>query len=964
MAANKTFTIQLNGTSQAITNVTQLKSATQTLEQQLANAQFGSQQAKDLQKQLDLARAKMGQLQKDAGGAGNALQGAFGLGTLAGGQTSAAIGGIQSALTGAVGAAKNLGSAFSSFQSLLVAGPIGLLLLAFGAIVTYLTQTQAGANELKQIMAAFGAVMNVLVGVIAQFGKGLVAALSEPTKTMDSLKTSFNGFVADVKDFVNNVIGKVKTQLSDMFANPKKTLTDLVNAIQNNLITRLKGFAVIYDGIRNADFSKVADGIAQAAVGVTDATSKIKAGFEAAGEAIENVYNKVKNSDVVTQATAAAKASADLEARQQRLLVAERNLSVERAKQALQISQLRFLGEDVTKSNTVRVQALKAANAIEVGGIQKVIALQKEQIAIDQAQLALKQKTGTAQGDDFQKLADDQKKLAELLQQSFDKRKDVNNQIGALNLDAQAKAKAAVEKELADYDAAGTAKLNLQKAQLDRQLAAVRKGSAEELELQKQKVAKENEIALLGIDQKFSKAGPREQELLLDQIDDLNTALVSAQTKLDKDFGKQQTQEAAQQEADKAAARLIGLTQGTREYYQTLLDSQQAEAKLALSKLEDTKENEAARNLILQQSAKDSQDIIDNIALSDPKKLGFGASIFQQLFGVDDNIANEAAKRFQETFNIISQGLDNLQKQQNESRAAAIQAQLDQVKVAQEEIQATIDTAKAAADALKTDLDDSDQRIKDLEDKLATSKGEQRLKLIANLETERAKNNQIAQEKARQDAASKKADDEKIRLQKEQVRLEGEKQEALDKTGTAQKILAQISKGVAAADAVRAGISAVASAAAIPFPANIPAILTAVGTVATAVVAAKSFSDGFFVGGHTGGGGDREAAGVVHKNEYVVPARITRDPQYAGIIGTLEAARLGKPEYFTGGNVGTQTPNVTVNADNSAILDLQRQNVQLRADFLTLAQRPAELVHSEFRGFANTQTVIQAEFTA
>ena len=974
MASTRTLTLQVNGVNQTITNVAQLRSAITTLEQQLQQAQFGSAQAAQLRQQLDAARAAMASLGQGGAQTGGALQNAFGLASLGGSRVTQAIGGIQQALGGATQAAGTLKTAFGSFQALLAAGPIGLLLLAFGAIVTYLTQTQEGANKLKVVMAAVGAVMSVVTDVVAKFGKILIDALSNPSALLATLKTKFNEVKTTVENFFQGIGDKASafgSQLEAIFTNPKKTLTDLVALIQNNLLSRLKAFGVIYEGIVNRDFKKVADGFIQAGTGITDATSKIQEFGDKAGEAIGGAIDKAKelgtnlvNSAVdglkaiTGNAIEAAKAGAALEASNQRLLVQERQLSVQRAQQAQQISQLRLIGEDTSKSTTVRAQALKAANDIEVSGIQKVIALQQQRIANDRASIALKK--STAQTEDFDKLAEDQKKLAELQQQSFEKRKDLNNQLNTVNAAAAAATKAATDKELADYDAANTLKLNLEKAAIERQLALARKGSAEEVELQKQKVAKETEITLLGIDQKFSKAGEKEQQQILKQIDDLNEAKVAAQVKLDRDFGTAQTQEAAQQELDKANARLVGLKEGTREYYQVLLDEQQAEANLALSKLADTKENEAARNLILKQSAKDSQDIIDNIATSDPKKLGFGASIFQQLFGVDDNIANAAAQRFAQTFSIIQNGLNDLQKQANEARATEIQGQLDQVKAAQEQTDAAIEAAKTAADGLKSQLDESDSRLKDLEDKLATAKGEQRDKIIKALEAERAKNNQLAQEKARQDAAEKKAGQEKIRLQQEQLKLEADKQAALNKTGVAQKILTEISKGLAAADAVRAAITAVASAAEIPFPANIPAILVAIGTVASAVLSAKSFADGFAEGGFTGPGGKYEPAGVVHRGEYVVPAHIVSDPKYSGHLSSLESARQG---YFDGGIVAP-SPNITVNANDSALLDLQRQNLEIRGELLALASRQVVVSHQEFRSYDNTQAQIVAEFVS
>ena len=59
---------------------------------------------------------------------------------------------------------------------------------------------------------------------------------------------------------------------------------------------------------------------------------------------------------------------------------------------------------------------------------------------------------------------------------------------------------------------------------------------------------------------------------------------------------------------------------------------------------------------------------------------------------------------------------------------------------------------------------------------------------------------------------------------------------------------------------------------------------------------------GFATGGYTGNGGKYDVAGVVHKNEYVIPNNIVNsNPE---IIQMLEAMRTGKKGYALGGLVG------------------------------------------------------------
>ncbi len=69
---------------------------------------------------------------------------------------------------------------------------------------------------------------------------------------------------------------------------------------------------------------------------------------------------------------------------------------------------------------------------------------------------------------------------------------------------------------------------------------------------------------------------------------------------------------------------------------------------------------------------------------------------------------------------------------------------------------------------------------------------------------------------------------------------------------------------------------------------------SAVGSIASIVaqsIANFSQPKGYFSGGYTGNGGKYEAAGIVHKGEYVVPADMLRNPQIAMMVAGLENFR-------------------------------------------------------------------------
>lgn len=102
--------------------------------------------------------------------------------------------------------------------------------------------------------------------------------------------------------------------------------------------------------------------------------------------------------------------------------------------------------------------------------------------------------------------------------------------------------------------------------------------------------------------------------------------------------------------------------------------------------------------------------------------------------------------------------------------------------------------------------------------------------------------------------------------------------------------------------------------AGLPFPANIAAMASVVGLMASITSSISSAAAvGFASGGYTGSGGKYQPAGIVHKGEYVF------DQESTNRIGVpqLEALRDGKPLDATLGRSGFGTGVQNVSSDNS-----------------------------------------------
>lgn len=102
--------------------------------------------------------------------------------------------------------------------------------------------------------------------------------------------------------------------------------------------------------------------------------------------------------------------------------------------------------------------------------------------------------------------------------------------------------------------------------------------------------------------------------------------------------------------------------------------------------------------------------------------------------------------------------------------------------------------------------------------------------------------------------------------------------------------------------------------AGLPFPANIAAMASVVGLMATITSSITSAAAvGFSSGGYTGPGGKYQPAGVVHKGEYIFDQASTNRIG----VSNLEALRNGQPLDATLGRSGFGTGVQNVNSDNS-----------------------------------------------
>lgn len=318
------------------------------------------------------------------------------------------LGDLTSGLKGAATASGGAAKGFKLVSLAMKAIPIVALITALGSLVAFFTKTERGAQKLRVATAflegAFGAVLDKVIA----FGEAIVNAFENPQKALDDLKKQFNIiFTEFIPNAVNNVLqgfGKLGQAIAALFKGDFKEALDIAK----------EGGIQLLDGLTD----------------LNPATAIIKS---IAAEA------KVLSKELVEDAFAAA----ELEKSLNNLIVAERNLKVERAQANAEIERQKLLAEDVTKTFEERATATEKAFNLENELLNRELELQRERVRIIQEQNALSESSE----EDLEREAEALIRLAELEQTSLTKQIELNNKLNSIEKEREADKLKKIEEE-------------------------------------------------------------------------------------------------------------------------------------------------------------------------------------------------------------------------------------------------------------------------------------------------------------------------------------------------------------------------------------------------------------------------------------------------------------------------------------------------------------------------------------
>lgn len=245
---------------------------------------------------------------------------------------------------------------FKTLGGAIAATGIGLLVVGFQALVGFLTKTEKGTTLLNTVMTYVSATVEVLSKQVAVVGEALFSAFQDPQQALKDL----GNFI------VNNLVNRFTA------------IIDLVSSLGSAVAALARG-----------DFSALSDAASDAGTALVQMGTGLDAEQQKKfADAVKGTADEVNKLALATQA---------LEKAQKELAKSELEAIGFKAKQKIEIDNLKEAYNDETKSINARANALKKANELETELIQKELDNAKAR-----ADIIKKQK---ATGDDSDDLA-------------------------------------------------------------------------------------------------------------------------------------------------------------------------------------------------------------------------------------------------------------------------------------------------------------------------------------------------------------------------------------------------------------------------------------------------------------------------------------------------------------------------------------------------------------------------------
>lgn len=137
------------------------------------------------------------------------------------------------AMTNAAGATGKTSTALKVFRGALLGTGIGLIVVALGSLIAYLTSTQEGVDKVSRVLTPLKVAMQTLWGVVQKVGKGMAeafAAMWEPIKRIGEVIVTY--VLTPIKQVIalgKGLVSVFKGEFKQAWEDVKEPISDLVD---------------------------------------------------------------------------------------------------------------------------------------------------------------------------------------------------------------------------------------------------------------------------------------------------------------------------------------------------------------------------------------------------------------------------------------------------------------------------------------------------------------------------------------------------------------------------------------------------------------------------------------------------------------------------------------------------------------------------------------------------------------
>ena len=307
------------------------------------------------------------------------------------------------ALNATAAATGNVSTGMKVLRGAIIATGIGALVVVLGSLIAYFTSTQEGINKVNKVLTPLKVVFQTLIGVVQNFGKYLLEAITHP----------------------------------------KQMLIDLLDFLKGQFMNRLNGMIDIFKGIGKIITGDIKEGIKQ----VGEAAAQTVTG-------VENVVGKVKDagkamSDTIDEAVKRGQRIEDIN---QKLSSSEADFVKQSEALKLEFEEQNQIARDT--SNTLKEREIAAKKSIELQKELNKLVTDRKKLEVEI--IELKQQSNDTSDKERAELegkrAEINKAKSEQIHSEIAQTKLLNNIHKAANDQANAQAKEAADKARAHLE--------------------------------------------------------------------------------------------------------------------------------------------------------------------------------------------------------------------------------------------------------------------------------------------------------------------------------------------------------------------------------------------------------------------------------------------------------------------------------------------------------------------------------